>query len=88
MLKTPSSLFKSWLLILPLLLLLVSACSQGSGPHVSSPTPAPSPTTGYSLSGGGWRVCVGEKDDVPPAYMSGGPGERPALLIFRRPERR
>jgi hypothetical protein len=42
----------------------------------------------YGMPGGEVQVCVGEKDDVPPQGMRGGPGERPALLIFRRPERR
>lgn len=62
--KTPSPL-KSWLLILSLLALLVSACSQDTGPRASSPTPAPSTTSSYSLPGGGACVQLGPHARAP-----------------------
>jgi uncharacterized protein (TIGR03067 family) len=40
----------------------------------------------YSVGGSTLRVCVGANDRVPPTAFHGGPGERPALLIFTRAE--
>jgi uncharacterized protein (TIGR03067 family) len=39
----------------------------------------------YSLSGNVLKICIGEKDRVPPTTFDGGPRERPALLLFQRP---
>jgi len=38
----------------------------------------------YSVSGGTLRICVDKDDKVPPGTFNGGPGERPALLMFDR----
>src|SRR5579859_1367130 len=62
--KTPS-LLTGWLLIVSLLALLVSACSQDTGPRASSPTPALSPTSSYSLPGGGACVQLGQHPQAP-----------------------
>ncbi len=40
----------------------------------------------YSLSGRTLQLCFGREDSVPPPTFEGGPGERPALLVFHRPE--
>src|SRR5690348_3509673 len=62
--RTPP-LPKGWLLIVSLLALLVSACSQDIGPHASSPTPASSPINGYSLPGGGACLQLGQHPQGP-----------------------
>ena len=62
--KTPS-LLKGWLLIVSLLALLVSACSQDTAPRASSPTPVSSPTGSYSLPGGGACVQLGQHPQAP-----------------------
>ncbi len=38
----------------------------------------------YSLSDARLRICVADDDKVPPRDFIGGPGEKPALLIFVR----
>src|SRR5947209_5738812 len=62
--KTPS-LLRGWLLMTSLLALLLSACSQDTGPRASSPTPALSPISGYSLPGGGACVQLGQHPQAP-----------------------
>src|SRR5262249_26221388 len=42
----------------------------------------------YSLSRNSLQICVGHNDGMPPRTFAGGPGERPALLSFRRPASR
>ncbi|HET9999842.1 MAG TPA: sialidase family protein [Ktedonobacteraceae bacterium] len=62
--KTPPLLIH-WLLMLSLLALVLSACSQDSNHPASSPTPAPSATSGYSLAGGGACVQLGQHPQAP-----------------------
>jgi uncharacterized protein (TIGR03067 family) len=40
----------------------------------------------YSVSRTTLQICVGKDDAVAPAMFAGGPGERPALLVFSRPK--
>ena len=56
---------KGWLLILSLLTLLLSACSQDTSPHVSSPPPASSPPGSYNLPSGGACVQLGQHPQAP-----------------------
>ncbi len=62
--KTPR-LLKRWLLITTLLALLLSACSQDNNHPTSNSTPAPSPTPGYTLPGGGTCVQLGQHPQAP-----------------------
>jgi uncharacterized protein (TIGR03067 family) len=39
----------------------------------------------YFVAGGTLRICVDRDDRVPPKEFQGGPGEKPAHLIFERP---
>src|SRR5581483_2828085 len=57
--KTPR-LLTHWLVMLSLLALVLSACSQDNNLPASSPTPVPSATNGYSLAGGGPCVQLGQ----------------------------
>jgi uncharacterized protein (TIGR03067 family) len=38
----------------------------------------------YALAGDELQICVGPDDAVAPRVLAGGPGERPALILFRR----
>ncbi len=42
----------------------------------------------YCFSVGTLRICVGKDDKEPPGEFHGGPGDRPALLIFERRTRK
>ena len=38
----------------------------------------------YKFSLAGLSICIGEDDQVAPSQFRGGPGARPALLVFER----
>ena len=60
--KNPG-LLKRWLLMMALLALMLSACSQDTNHSASSPVP--SPTNAYSLPGGGTCVQLGLHPQAP-----------------------
>jgi len=65
--RSTLEVLKRWLLMLSLLALLLSACSQDNNHPASSPTPTPAPsaTSDYSLSGGGACVSLGQHPQAP-----------------------
>ncbi len=67
--RTILQLLKRRVLMIVLLALVLSACSQGTTPPVSSPTPASSPTSSYRLPGGGTCVQLGVRPQAPFANM-------------------
>jgi uncharacterized protein (TIGR03067 family) len=63
------------------------SCDQRKSPREITFRSADRSVVGiYSVSGSTLQLCFGKDDLVPPATFAGGPGERPALLVFHRPK--
>jgi uncharacterized protein (TIGR03067 family) len=63
------------------------ACDQGKRPREITFRFAGRSLVGiYSASGSTFQLCFGKDDLAPPSTFAGGPGERPALLVFHRPK--
>jgi uncharacterized protein (TIGR03067 family) len=60
-------------------------CDPGKSPHQITFVFADRTVIGiYYLCINYLSICVGEDDKIPPAKFGGGPGARPALLVFSR----